>query len=278
MENNNIENSSVFSEINNVLNNDINSIEKSSMESMKAKMKNLIDENASNENNIKYILNKISSFITLSNVNEHKLGFEFLTEILITNDMNFIEFYLFDILSVLQENVSLKNYDEIIFNFVKILEKINFQNNQISFDLINNFCVNNILDFNNVSIGIECYKNLIKFINFDDNNNNEILKKIHQNLQNFLEIENFPKINEILVLINDLILKSKENFNNFSAVTLYKILDFLTSEDEKNKIFGLEIIKNLLYFNKNTIISFKEQIENFISVIDLKQDENLKEQ
>ena len=62
--------------------------------------------------------------------------------------MNFIEFYLFDILSVLQENVSLKNYDEIIFNFVKILEKINFQNNQISFDLINNFCVNNILDFN----------------------------------------------------------------------------------------------------------------------------------
>ena len=88
------------------------------MESMKAKMKNLIDENASNENNIKYILNKISSFITLSNVNEHKLGFEFLTEILITNDMNFIEFYLFDILSVLQENVSLKNYDEIIFNFV----------------------------------------------------------------------------------------------------------------------------------------------------------------
>ena len=279
-ENNNIEISTILTEINNILNNDINLIEKSTIDSIKTQIKNLLDKNISNENNIKYILNKISSYITLSNVNEHKIGFDLLTNIIITNNIKFIEYYLFDILSILQENISLKNSDEIIFNFIKIIEKIPFEKNLNSFEQINNFCVNNINDYNNISIGIECYKNLIKFLNFDNNNNNEnlILKKIHLNLQNFLEIENFPKINEILNLINDLILKSKENFNNYSAVTLYKILDFLASEDEKNKIISLEIIKNLLYFNKSSIISLKEQIENFIGVIDLNQDENLKEQ
>ncbi len=248
------------------------------------KMSQLIKSKINNNQAINFIIKNISSFITLESINGNHKGFNLLDSVIKTLNPDEMIIFLSEILTSLQENIADENIQDVENSYLNILKGCHeIKENSEIFKLLNGFCVYNMKQNNLCSqeIGVKTFLALINFLslnNTNDNNDFDVQKIIWENISDLLEDSNFVKKYELLNCLNELILISENNFEQFAAVTLYKILDFLNDENDNNKIITLDIIKNLLIYCENSINPLKEQIQNFLEVIENSTNEKIEEE
>ncbi len=249
-----------------------------------SKISQLIKSKINNNQAINFIIKNISSFITLESINGNHKGFNLLDSVIKTLNPDEMIIFLSEILTALQENIADENIQDIENSYLNILKGCHeIKENSEVFKLLNGFCVYNMKQNNLCSqeIGVKTFLALINFLslnNTSDNNDFDVQKIIWENISDLLEDSNFLKKYELLNCLNELILISENNFEQFAAVTLYKILDFLNDENDNNKIITLDIIKNLLIYCENSITPLKEQIQNFLEVIENSSNEKIEEE
>ena len=249
-----------------------------------SKISQLIKSKINNNQAINFIIKNISSFITLESINGNHKGFNLLDSVIKTLNPDEMIIFLSQILTALQENIADENIQDVENSYLNILKGCHeIKENSEIFKLLNGFCVYNMKQNNLCSqeIGVKTFLALINFLslnNTSDNHDFDVQKIILENISDLLEDSNFVKKYELLNCLNELILISENNFEQFAAVTLYKILDYLNDENDNNKIITLDIIKNLLIYCENSITPLKEQIKNFLKVIENSQNEKIEEE
>ena len=128
-------------------------------------LSDLINEYINNENIIIYIIKLISNL----NIN-NDLFSDFYNEIINSINVEKLEKkYLKFILFGLQEKINNNNIKNIDNIFLNIINTCNVNKNIQTFEMLNDFCVNNINNKNDeiILLGIQCYFNLINFIKFN---------------------------------------------------------------------------------------------------------------
>ena len=249
-----------------------------------SKISQLIKSKINNNQAINFIIKNISSFITLESINGNHKGFNLLDSVIKTLNPDEMIIFLSQILTALQENIADENIQDVENSYLNILKGCHeIKENSEIFKLLNGFCVYNMKQNNLCSqeIGVKTFLALINFLSLNnpsDNHDFDVQKIILENISDLLEDSNFVKKYELLNCLNELILISENNFEQFAAVTLYKILDYLNDENDNNKIITLDIIKNLLIYCENSITPLKEQIKNFLKVIENSQNEKIEEE
>ena len=249
-----------------------------------SKISQLIKSKINNNQAINFIIKNISSFITLESINGNHKGFNLLDSVIKTLNPDEMIIFLSQILTALQENIADENIQDVENSYLNILKGCHeIKENSEIFKLLNGFCVYNMKQNNLCSqeIGVKTFLALINFLslnNTSDNHDFDVQKIIWENIYDLLEDSNFVKKYELLNCLNELILISENNFEQFAAIALYKILDYLNDENDNNKIITLDIIKNLLIYCENSITPLKEQIKNFLKVIENSQNENIEEE
>ena len=249
-----------------------------------SKISQLIKSKINNNQAINFIIKNISSFITLESVNGNHKGFNLLDSVIKTLNPDEMIIFLSQILTALQENIADENIQDVENSYLNILKGCHeIKENSEIFKLLNGFCVYNMKQNNLCSqeIGVKTFLALINFLslnNTSDNHDFDVQKIIWENIYDLLEDSNFVKKYELLNCLNELILISENNFEQFAAIALYKILDYLNDENDNNKIITLDIIKNLLIYCENSITPLKEQIKNFLKVIENSQNEKIEEE
>ena len=249
-----------------------------------SKISQLIKSKINNNQAINFIIKNISSFITLESINGNHKGFNLLDSVIKTLNPDEMIIFLSQILTALQENIADENIQDVENSYLNILKGCHeIKENSEIFKLLNGFCVYNMKQNNLCSqeIGVKTFLALINFLslnNTSDNHDFDVQKIIWKNIYDLLEDSNFVKKYELLNCLNELILISENNFEQFAAVALYKILDYLNDENDNNKIITLDIIKNLLIYCENSITPLKEQIKNFLKVIENSQNEKIEEE
>ena len=249
-----------------------------------SKISQLIKSKINNNQAINFIIKNISSFITLESINGNHKGFNLLDSVIKTLNPDEMIIFLSQILTALQENIADENIQDVENSYLNILKGCHeIKENSEIFKLLNGFCVYNMKQNNLCSqeIGVKTFLALINFLslnNTSDNHDFDVQKIIWENIYDLLEDSNFVKKYELLNCLNELILISENNFEQFAAIALYKILDYLNDENDNNKIITLDIIKNLLIYCENSITPLKEQIKNFLKVIENSQNEKIEEE
>ena len=249
-----------------------------------SKISQLIKSKINNNQAINFIIKNISSFITLESINGNHKGFNLLDSVIKTLNPDEMIIFLSQILTALQENIADENIQDVENSYLNILKGCHeIKENSEVFKLLNGFCVYNMKQNNLCSqeIGVKTFLALINFLslnNTSDNHDFDVQKIIWENIYDLLEDSNFVKKYELLNCLNELILISENNFEQFAAIALYKILDYLNDENDNNKIITLDIIKNLLIYCENSITPLKEQIKNFLKVIENSQNEKIEEE
>ena len=249
-----------------------------------SKISQLIKSKINNNQAINFIIKNISSFITLESINGNHKGFNLLDSVIKTLNPDEMIIFLSEILTALQENIADENIQDVENSYLNILKGCHeIKENSEIFKLLNGFCVYNMKQNNLCSqeIGVKTFLALINFLslnNTSDNHDFDVQKIIWENIYDLLEDSNFVKKYELLNCLNELILISENNFEQFAAIALYKILDYLNDENDNNKIITLDIIKNLLIYCENSITPLKEQIKNFLEVIENSQNEKIEEE
>ena len=248
-------------EVENLIKNIEYVIEDNDIENLNNIIKNIIYYNNNNYDKLlNIIFYNITKYLNSDNNNNNILFIlEKFFEILI--DLNIdISFYLEEILKMGINDIFIKNllklfnniqqrnyYFDIIFNTNNInYLKILFDYNNNNFDDI---IINNLLYY---------WENLIKLLDKNNNDNNNITDN--------------DKI-ELLKIINNIILKTKNDFKKFANVALYQALEYLTDNNSYLQIESLNVIKNLIIYCDNELIPLKNNIIEFLNV--LKNDDNI---
>ena len=93
------------------------------------------------------------------------------------------------------------------------------------------------------------------------------VKNLWDSIINNLEKPNFHAKAELLNSLINLIFATEHLFKQFSTVTLYKILDFLTDNDWVKRKLSLNIIYTLTIYCQEEILPLKEHIVDFLKVL-----------
>jgi len=238
-------------------------IEDNDFDNLNNIIKNIIYYNNNNYNKfLNIIFDNITKYLNSNNNNNNNILFilENFFEILINLNID-ISYYLEEILKMRVNDIFIKNllklfnniqqknhYFNIIFNTKNInYLKILFDYNNNNFDDI---IINNLLYY---------WENLIKLFDKNNNDNNN-------------DITDNDKI-ELLKIINNIILKTKNDFKKFANVALYQALEYLTDNNSYLQIESLNVIKNLIIYCDNELIPLKNNIIEFLNV--LKNDDNI---
>jgi hypothetical protein len=120
--------------------------------------------------------------------------------------------------------------------------------------------------------GVLCLKELIINLNFYLNNS-KYMKYLWEKLILFIENDNFGNKIFLLQCLNELIKKCKEKFKQFANITMYKILDFLQDNENDLRKEALNILYFLIFHCPKDISSLKNQLIDFISVLQEEKDE-----
>ena len=239
-----------------------------------SKISQLIKSKINNNQAINFIIKNISSFITLESVNGNHKGFNLLDSVIKTLNPDEMIIFLSQILTALQENIADENIQDVENSYLNILKGCHeIKENSEIFKLLNGFCVYNMKQNNLCSqeIGVKTFLALINFLslnNTSDNHDFDVQKIIWENIYDLLEDSNFVKKYELLNCLNELILISENNFEQFAAIALYKILDYLNDENDNNKIITLDIIKNFLKVIENSQNEkIEEEYQNILKLL-----------
>jgi hypothetical protein len=237
----------------------------------------IIIDNISNEKIIKYIIKIITFNIKSSekkNIQEKAYAL-FLLLINNLNKENTIK-YLTSLLIFLQEII---NINPIEIAFEKILQNLGKLEMKM-FEIINGFCIHNIKNTENIGQkrALLCYEKLI--INYENfiGNKNMIFKSFIDNIIFNLKIESLENIYQLMVCLNQIILISRDNFKDYIEMTIYYILNNIFMNDDKLILITLDIINNIIKFNKEKIGEFNNDINKYFKkLLDNKSiDSNIK--
>ena len=214
-------------------------------EKAKDKFKDIIFQNLNDDSGIKYIIKIISYYTKTSTKNELKNKCFELFLILIKNlrEENIIT-NLTSLLLFMQEFM---NIFKIYISFDSILDKLN-EIEIKTFEILNGFCIVNMKKDEKITQkeALLCYQNLIK--NFKKLINNEIKEKV---INSFLDtminiILNKKELLDdkylLLIIVNDIILLSKERSQNYSEKILSSIIGDLSLNDNNIKLIILKIL------------------------------------
>ena len=222
----------------------------------------IIIDNINNEKIIKYIIKIISFNIKSSEKKsiQEKAYSLFLLLIKNLDKENTIK-YLTSLLIFLQEII---NINPIEIAFEKILQNLDKLEMKM-FEIINGFCIHNIKNTENIGQkrALLCYEKLI--INYENflGNKNMIFKSFIDNIIFNLKIESLENIYQLMVCLNQIILISRENFKDYIEMTIYYILNNIFMNDDKLILITLDIINNIIKFNKEKIEEFNNDINKY---------------
>ena len=229
----------------------------------KDKFKDIIFQNLDDDNSIKYIIKIISYYTKTSTNNELKNKCFELFLILIKNlKQDNIITNLTNLLLYMQEFM---NIFKIYISFDEILNKLNDIEIK-TFEILNGFCIVNMKKDEKIiqKEALLCYQNLIK--NFENLIRNEIkekaIKSFYDTVINIIlnKKDLFNDEYLSLLIVNDIILLSKERSQNYAEKILSSIIDDLTIKDSNIRLIALNIINNIIKYNPNK----KKEIKNII--------------
>ena len=249
---------------------------------------NLITENIQNQKNITFIFHIISRAIANSdNEKEKESLLKLLPEFFIPfkNKIAKTFPYISRILTTIQSNIHsninfeyvskiFKGIIQLLFNFN---DNIDESQNKINYEICQGFCIYNMKQNDEFcqNCGVLCLKELIISLNFFLKNN-KYMKYLWEKLILFVENDNFGNKLYLLQCFSELINKCKEKFKQFANITMYKILDFLQDNDIELRKEILNILYLLIYYCPNDIASLKNQLIDFISVLEDDNNEFIK--
>ena len=246
---------------------------------------NLITENITNQKNITFIFHTISRAIANSEKEEEKENLlKLLPEFFLPfkNDLSKTFPFLSRILTTIQSNIHSKINLEFISKIFKEIIQILFNdNNNIAqnqnkqnYEICQGFCIYNMKQNDELCqiCGVLCLKELIINLNFFLQNN-KYMKYLWEKLILFIENDNFGNKIFLLQCFNELIKKCKEKFKQFANITMYKILDFLQDNETELRKEALNILYLLIFHCPKDISSLKNQLIDFISVLQEEKDE-----
>ena len=244
------------------INDIINNNEENSNKIKEDKFIEIINLNINNDRVIKYIIKIISFNIkTSKNATIQKKYYELFILLIKNFSREDTIRYLTSLLLVLQENMNIFQIN-ICFEFIlKNLEKIELK----IFEILNGFCIHNIKN-NEKNVQKEallCYEILIN--NYDNiiENKTEILKSFVDNIIFNLKIDNISNKYQLLVCLNQIIFESKDKFEKYVELTVHYIKDNLLINDNNIKSITLNIINNMIQFNKEKILELKNELYNY---------------
>ena len=246
---------------------------------------NLITENITNQKNITFIFHTISRAIANSEKEEEKENLlKLLPEFFLPfkNDLSKTFPFLSRILTTIQSNIHSKiNLDFLSKIFKEIIQMLFNDNNNIAqnqnkqnYEICQGFCIYNMKQNDELCqiCGVLCLKELIINLNFYLNNS-KYMKYLWEKLILFIENDNFGNKIFLLQCFNELIKKCKEKFKQFANITMYKILDFLQDNENDLRKEALNILYLLIFHCPKDISSLKNQLIDFISVLQEEKDE-----
>ncbi len=246
---------------------------------------NLITENITNQKNITFIFHTISRAIANSEKEEEKENLlKLLPEFFLPfkNDLSKTFPFLSRILTTIQSNIHSKINLEFISKIFKEIIQILFNdNNNIAqnqnkqnYEICQGFCIYNMKQNDELCqiCGVLCLKELIINLNFFLQNN-KYMKYLWEKLILFIENDNFGNKIFLLQCFNELIKKCQEKFKQFANITMYKILDFLQDNENDLRKEALNILYLLIFHCPKDISSLKNQLIDFISVLQEEKDE-----
>ena len=246
---------------------------------------NLITENITNQKNITFIFHTISRAIANSEKEEEKENLlKLLPEFFLPfkNDLSKTFPFLSRILTTIQSNIHSKiNLDFLSKIFKEIIQMLFNDNNNIAqnqnkqnYEICQGFCIYNMKQNDELCqiCGVLCLKELIINLNFFLQNN-KYMKYLWEKLILFIENDNFGNKIFLLQCLNELIKKCKEKFKQFANITMYKILDFLQDNENDLRKEALNILYLLIFHCPKDISSLKNQLIDFISVLQEEKDE-----
>ena len=152
--------------------------------------------------------------------------------------------------------------------------EIDINQNKQNYEICQGFCIYNMKQNDDLCqiCGVLCLKELIINLNFYLNNS-KYMKYLWEKLILFIENDNFSfKIN-LLQCFKELINKSKEKFKQYANITMYKILDYLQDSNIDFRKEALNILYLLILYCPKDISSLKNQLIDFISVLQEENDE-----
>jgi len=229
------------------------------------KFNEIINDNLNNDKTIKNII-KILSFNLKEEKNEKiKNKYYELYLILINkiNKENTIK-YLTVLLLFLQENI---DNISIEIGFQKLLNNLDKFKLKI-FEILNGFCILNMKKKENKiqNKALLCYEILItNYDNCEEKHKNDILKSFLDNIKYNLESNIFIDKYSLLVCLNNIICKVKDEYK-FVDIVPY-ILNYLLVNDYNIKLIALKIINNIIKYNKEKSKELKEEIFKYINQI-----------
>ena len=246
---------------------------------------NLITENITNQKNITFIFHTISRAIANSEKEEEKENLlKLLPEFFLPfkNDLSKTFPFLSRILTTIQSNIHSKiNLDFLSKIFKEIIQMLFNDNNNIAqnqnkqnYEICQGFCIYNMKQNDELCqiCGVLCLKELIINLNYFLQNN-KYMKYLWEKLILFIENDNFGNKIFLLQCFNELIKKCKEKFKQFANITMYKILDFLQDNENDLRKEALNILYLLIFHCPKDISSLKNQLIDFISVLQEEKDE-----
>ena len=246
---------------------------------------NLITENITNQKNITFIFHTISRAIANSEKEEEKENLlKLLPEFFLPfkNDLSKTFPFLSRILTTIQSNIHSKiNLDFLSKIFKEIIQMLFNDNNNIAqnqnkqnYEICQGFCIYNMKQNDELCqiCGVLCLKELIINLNYFLQNN-KYMKYLWEKLILFIENDNFGCKLILLQCFNELIKKCKEKFKQFANITMYKILDFLQDNETELRKEALNILYLLIFHCPKDISSLKNQLIDFISVLQEEKDE-----
>ena len=243
-------------------------------DNMEKKFNEIIINNINNDKIIKYII-KILSFNIKKEENEiKKIKYYKLFLLLIKNfSKEDILKYLTNLLLFLQENI---NIISIEIGFELILKKIKYFKLK-TFEILNGFCIHNMNQKENIiqKKALICYEKLIMNYNncIEKKYKKDILKSFIDNIIINLENNNFIEKYQLLVCLNNIICSIQDKYIYFIDFSLLYILNYLSLNDYNIKLISLNIIYNIIKYNKEKSKEYINEINNFL--IKLIKDESL---
>ena len=189
--------------------------------------------------------------------------------------------YLSPVLSIIQSLIVEKNnsifgliantYAEIVQNLMPTdinyaLEDLDMEERK-GYEILQGFCIYNMKqeEKDNRIVGSLCLTKLVE--NCPVVLQEKYLKFIWENIINFLEMKNYTAKYELLNCLISLILGAENLFLPYANTTLYKVLDFLSDDDNNKKKLALNVIYTLIFYCKDEILPLKDHIINFLRVL-----------
>ena len=206
--------------------------------------KDIIIQNLNDDNSIKYII-KIISYYTKATTNKEmkKNCYELFLILIINLKQNNLITNLTNLLLYMQEFI---NSFKIHISFDIILSKLN-EIEIKTFELLNGFCIVNMKKDEKIiqKEALLCYQNIIK--NFEKLIKDEIKEKVIKSffdtiINIILNKENlFNDKHLLLLIVNDIILLSKERNENYAEKILSSIIDNFALNDNNIRLIFLNI-------------------------------------